>query len=95
MSLLLIVVLLFLLFGGGYYGYRRDYYGGRGLGGRARDPRRDPGRRRVRRSPLWLLAPRARAVAASARSHIGAAPEKRTPGPCLSGVAASLSSGTA
>jgi hypothetical protein len=33
MSLLLIVVLLFLLFGGdGYYGYRGDYYGGRGFG---------------------------------------------------------------
>ena len=33
MSLLLILVVLFVLFGGGgYYGYRRDYYGGRGFG---------------------------------------------------------------
>ena len=32
MSLLLIVLILFLLFGGGgYYGYRWQYYGGRGF----------------------------------------------------------------
>lgn len=30
--LLLIIVLLILFSGGGYWGYRRNYYGGSGLG---------------------------------------------------------------